>query len=117
MTKPFNTPNKLGNTSRDQLLSYSDKNSINQKYILAENILHDDFSKSGLDLLRGESFLAEIVDCIFIFLESWGTATVEVLGSFCGFTESQTSAIRLQISSLLSEHSPDFYERWQLGGS
>lgn len=67
-------------TNREILLEYAREKDARQKYFFAEKILHDDFDKSGLDLLRGEKQLADIVDCIFIFLESWGTAAE--LGAF-----------------------------------
>ena len=74
--------NNIGKkTNRKTLIHYTENNTTHQiKFILAEKILHKDFERSGLDLLRGENFLAEIVDCIIIFLESLGTAAE--LGAF-----------------------------------
>ena len=80
----LNIRNKLSSkpslTNREVLLKYAQGSANKQKFFFAEKILHKDFDESGLDLLRGEKYLADIVDCIFIFLESWGTAAE--LGAF-----------------------------------
>lgn len=68
-------------TNRDWILDYLKRNGLfGVVPVLSEKLWEIDSSKSGLDLLSFEDFLAEASDAILLFVESYGTACE--LGAF-----------------------------------